>query len=274
MIEKYFPLKFKSAVKDAEDKEGLTEIRIRLTKPIIFKYGNGYEVSDVITEGKDINEIISYMSLSSLYAYKDEMKMGYITLQEGHRAGLCGKCVERDGSYNFIKEVTSINLRIAREINGVSFKYISRMIDKNVLILSPPGCGKTTFLRDSAKNLSKIGFNVGIVDERCEIAPFSGERFAFDLGVNTDVLSGYNKSQGMLMMLRTMNPDIIITDEIATKEDFEAVLKSINSGVKVVASFHASSVEEYKNRLSLMNIEKDYFDVKIFLNKNYEAVLC
>ena len=274
MIEKYFPLKFKSAIKRAELKEGLTEVRVRVKKPIIFKYGNFAEISDDITERKDIDEIISYMSLSSLYAYKDEMKMGYITLCGGHRAGLCGKCVEKQGEGTFIKDITSINIRIAREIDGVSFKFISKMIDKNVLVISPPGCGKTTFLRDSAKYLSKMGYNVGIVDERCEISPYSEQKFVFDLGINTDVLSGYNKADGMIMMLRTMNPDIIITDEIATFDDFSAVLKIINSGVKVIASFHGGSILEYKNKLKLMGVNDDYFDTKIILNKDYGAELC
>ena len=101
MIEKYFPLKFKDALKKAETKNELTEIRIRLKRPVIFKYGNHSFVSDIIPDSSDIAEIISYMSLSSLYAYKDEMKMGYITLSEGHRAGLCGKYV-RNCTESFI----------------------------------------------------------------------------------------------------------------------------------------------------------------------------
>ena len=273
MIYKYFPLKFKESVKEAETQKGLTEIRIRLNNPVIFKYGNSSFVSDIIPDSKDISEIISYMSLSSLYAYKDEMKMGYITLTEGHRAGLCGKYI-KNSDESFIKDITSINIRIAREIKGVSDSFINYCINKNVLVISPPGCGKTTFLRDMGRNFSKIGLSVGVIDERCEIAPFNGNEFVFDSGINTDVLSGCDKESGMLMMLRTMTPDVIITDEIATKGEFKAVLKIINSGVNVLASFHASSCAEYKNKLQLMDIHKDYFDTKIFLDKNYGATLC
>lgn len=282
LIYNYFPLELKSAVKAAVSNSYLTEIRVRVNKPLVFKFIYGYSFinkDNVFTKNlkeavtvslPEIEEIVSLMSENSVYAYKDEMKNGFITLNGGHRAGLCGKYAESIG----LKEITSLNIRIAREIKGVSDRLVSDIQGKNTIVIAPPGCGKTTYLRDLARNLSNSGITVGIVDERFEISPVKNASDVFDIGINTDVLRGIKKPDGMKMLLRTMNPDVIITDEIALPEDFNAVSEIINSGVKVVSSFHAGSIGEYREKLKLMGIDNDFFDVKILIDKSFEAKIC
>ncbi len=284
MIENYFPKKFSFVIKRALELKNLTEIRVRINKPLMFSFCGDKKYINVkgeITDKKedempivfkeDIVNIMALMSSSSVYAYKDEIKRGFITLKEGHRAGICGRSVN-GGEY--IKDITSINIRIARDIKRVSDKFIKNILNNSALIIAPPGCGKTTFLRDVARNLSSLNKNVAIADERCEIAPVVSANAVFDLGDNIDVLSDYKKDLGMLMLLRTMNPDVIITDEIADLSDFKAVEQIVNSGVKVVASFHGGNALEYKNRLEGMGIKRDIFPVKILLNKKFEGKLC
>ncbi len=277
MLERYFPKSIKECVCKASDSLMPEEIRLRCGRAIMlckdqkrmFVNKNGditHDASDAVyTDIKDIEDTLSLITSSSVYAYKEDMARGFITLAEGHRAGLCGECVESDGSVSYIRRVTGINIRIAREIKGCADKLKSGFINKNTLVVAPPGCGKTTLLRDIARILSGVGKNVCIADERRELAPIYNGEYVFDTGISTDVLSGCSKKSGMYMLLRSMNPDVIITDEL-TGDDMPVVCDILKSGVKVVASYHGSDEGDFLSRACGAE-----FESIIVLDKNKRA---
>lgn len=204
-----------------------------------------FEKGIIVTDA-DIKRAMELITKFSLYAYENEIKNGYVTLLGGHRVGICGNAQTSDGKISHLKNIQSLNFRFSREIIGISNKYMPKIfIDgeiKNTVIVSPPMCGKTTILRDIARNLSLLGKRVSIIDERGEIASASNGKSPFDLGLGCDILSGVPKAEGMLFMLRSMSPDVIITDEIGAKEDFYALAEIKKRGVSVITSLHGKDV--------------------------------
>ena len=202
----------------------------------------------------DFKTMIDRMCQSSVYAAQNDLCRGFITLPGGHRVGVCGKAAQRGGEIISLSDISSVNIRISREIKGAADRIIGLIWDgrslHNTLIISPPACGKTTLLRDAARLLGGglYNFKVGIADERCEIAAVSGGVPLNDVGPLTDVYSNCPKPEGMEMLLRSMGPDIIITDEIGTKADEEAARHIINAGVKLICSAHAYDIEDLKRR--------------------------
>ena len=265
---------------DAEILDNLEEIRLRAKKPLMVFYKN----SDwfVSTEGKlskdinaayyviqlDIIKSIELMSENSVYAYQDEIKAGYLTLRGGHRVGLSGKVILHEGQIKNIKDFNGINIRVAKEVRGCSEHIIKYIIKNssdiyNTLIIGPPQCGKTTILRDLARTISNgnqsldfSGLKIGIVDERSEIAACCKGIPQNDVGFRTDIMDGCPKTLGMEMLLRSMSPTIIITDEIGTHGDKDAILKVLNSGVKIIASAHGYNITELKMREELLALIK------------------
>lgn len=205
------------------------------------KLTKNFENAIIIT-ASDIKRGLELITHSSVYAYEDEIRAGYITLPGGHRVGICGDAVTENGKIMHMRWIQSLNYRIAREIIGAADCVIDKISDgnriKNTIIISPPMCGKTTLLRDIARQLSLKGKKVSITDERSEIAALSGGISPFDLGAGCDVLSGVNKADGMLLMLRSMSPDVIITDELGGKEDFDAIAEIKKRGVSIITSLH------------------------------------
>lgn len=237
------------------DMDRLCEIRLRAGMPmalvlldgILYITKNG-KITDDYKEGvrvssQDIKRGMELITRSSVYAFSEDIKNGFITLEKGHRVGISGDAVVENGKVSHIKCVQSLNYRYAREVIGASDKVMDRIVwgnrIKNTLIVSPPMCGKTTMLRDIARNLSLLGKKVSIVDERGEIAALSHGIPSFSLGANCDVLSGVNKAEGMLLMLRAMSPDVIITDEIGGREDFDAISEIKKRGVAIITSLHS-----------------------------------
>lgn len=233
----------------------LCEVRLRAGMPmalvcldgICYVTKNGsitkdYQDGVMVTSG-DIKRGMELITRSSVYAFSEDIKNGFITLPKGHRVGISGDAVISGGEISHMKYVQSLNYRYAREVIGSADKAMDRIIDgtriKNTLIVSPPMCGKTTMLRDIARNLSLLGKKVSIVDERGEIAALSCGVPSFSLGANCDVLAGVNKAEGMLLMLRAMSPDVIITDEIGGKEDFDAIAEIKKRGVAIITSLHS-----------------------------------
>ncbi len=200
----------------------------------------------VVTAG-DIRRGLELVTRSSVYAFENEIRSGFVTLSGGHRVGISGDAVCENGKISHIRTVQSLNYRFAREVIGAADCVMDRIFDgqsiKNTLIVSPPMCGKTTMLRDIARQLSASGKKVSIVDERGEIAALSLGASPFELGANCDVLSGAQKAEGMLIMLRSMSPDVIITDEIGGEEDFEAIREIKKRGVKVITSLHGTDAD-------------------------------
>lgn len=257
------------------------EIRITLEKPMFIRFSDGdYYITQkgvlsqtaentVTAQRRHIDEILEKITKSSLYSVKDEIKNAYITTEGGHRVGLCGTAVVSDDKVEFIKNISALNIRIATEHKGVSDGVMSDLTAdgvKNTLIISPPGCGKTTFLRDIIRNISNMGICVSVADERCEIAAMSRGISPFDLGDHTTVYENCLKSYSMMSLLRSMAPEVIATDELGTAADAEAVMKIINSGVSVIATVHSKNIDMLKKRAEFGQI-LPFFDKAITLSK-------
>ncbi|OPF51587.1 stage III sporulation protein AA [Clostridium baratii] len=253
-----FPPKIISMLSRYKD-DGIQEIRLKINKPIII-YTNKKEIVLYYNITKeDIKYILQRISNYSIYAYEEEIKQGFITLKGGHRIGIAGECVMENNKVKTIKNIASINIRICKEILGCSKKILKYIMEndvvKNTLIISPPKCGKTTILRDVArvistgdKSLNLSGKKVTIIDERSEIgASYLGVP-QMDLGIRTDVLDNCLKTEGMLMAIRSLSPEVLICDEIGTSEDIKALNTAFNSGVNVVVTVHGSNLEDIKAR--------------------------
>jgi len=197
---------------------------------------------------QDMECVIQAAARGSFYTVQDTMKNGFITINGGHRLGICGTAVMRDGEISYIKNPSSVSVRIAHEINGVSKSVMSSLFTKkgvflNTLIVSPPAAGKTTLLRDVVRELSDAyRLRVSLVDERSELAaPLKGMS-QYDVGRYTDVLEGCPKAEGMMIMLRSMSPDIMAVDEITAPEDVRALTYAGNCGCGIVATIHGDGV--------------------------------
>lgn len=205
----------------------------------------------------DIAEMLNYISNYSLYAYKEEMKQGYITVEGGHRIGIAGGAVMEQGKIIGLHHITFLNIRVAHERKGCAetlLPYIRHVGNiYNTLILSPPGAGKTTYLRDSIRLLSEgtteiPGMKVCVVDERSEIAACHMGIPQNDLGPRTDVLDGCGKAEGMLMLLRSMSPQILAVDELGGEKDYMAVEQAVYSGSRVLGTIHAGDIRELSGK--------------------------
>jgi len=269
-ILKVLPQNISKLIKDILLEKQVQEIRIKIDKPIIINLAKGEILLPYVVKEEDMKQILVKISNYSLYAYEEEIKQGYITIRGGHRIGIAGECVLVKGEIRTIRNISSINIRICREVIGCSnelMKYISYN-DRvyNTLIVSPPKCGKTTILRDIARNISEgmpiiglRGKKVSIIDERSEIAACYNGVPQLNIGVRSDVLDNCLKREGMIMAIRSLSPDILICDEIGTKGDIEALNMAFNSGVNVVVTIHGYNIEDIYNR----NIFKDLLDNKI-----------
>ena len=250
----------------------IEEIRLRIGQPVWMLYAGtgGYLLEDGtfgkkrknahIVTALELKETMEYVSNYSMYAYESQLRQGYITIRGGHRVGIAGKVVLENGRVKTIKEIGMINIRFAREYIGCSKKIMPYVTEcgnlLSTLIISPPGGGKTTLLRDMIREMAseKEGKTVGVVDERSEIAACYLGVPQNDLGVTTDVLDGCPKAEGMLMLLRSMAPDVIAVDEIGTKEDMQAICQVANCGCKILATIHGTSIEEIRDKPFLKEI--------------------
>ena len=245
------------------------EIRIRLGKPYVI-VSEGQEHLFNVINYDEFGQVIKMLTSHSVYAVRENLKNGFITISGGHRVGFCGTCIIRSGEIYHMKDITGINVRIAKEFTGISDEFFIRINDyfDNTLIISPPGCGKTTYLRDIARTLSNNGQNVSVVDERGEIFPYDRYGCVFDNGLRCDVITGSNKSEGIRIVLRVMNPDVIVCAEISTFDDAYAVLNAAASGVKVLASMHGYGISDYNNRIDFKElVNKNFFKYFILLSK-------
>ena len=276
----YLPLKVNEIIrKPGAMAERITEIRLKKDGPVTVITDKLYYISEKggLTQNTgsclrmnmtEFNETVDKMSRRSVYAVQNELRQGYITLEGGHRVGVCGKTVIENGKIIQLSDISSLNLRIAREVRGCAQGVIDSVIMKNTLIISPPACGKTTFLRDIARMLSERMHKVGIVDERGEIAAVHKGKAGLDVGVNTDVYTNCPKSEGITMLLRSMSPDVIITDEIGSHADEEALFSSVNAGVKIVCSVHGYDREDVLRRGLLRSLmQQNIFETVIVLSR-------
>ena len=224
----------------------------------------------------DLRETVSLLSAYSLYAFEKELKQGYLTVAGGHRVGFCGKTVMENGEIRTLKQISGLNIRIAAEEKGWGEEYLPDIMEEgdvcNTLIVSPPGCGKTTLLRDLVRCLGNRMMAVSVVDERGEIAPFREGVPQMDIGLCTDVLEGCPKAAGMQMVLRSMTPNVIAVDELGNPEDMQAVQDVLRCGVKLIATAHGSDWNEIYQRSYLGNlVEQEVFERYIILSSRNGA---
>jgi len=257
----------------------LQEIRFRTGRAVMLYKREGVSYlskEDGMTRNKecalyataeDISQIVRAFCKNSVYAYQEEIKEGYITIKGGHRVGISGTAVADKGNVTNMKYLSGLNIRIAREYKGSASHLLGHILDGtriyNSIIISPPGVGKTTILRDLARQLSNR-FKVSLVDERSELAAMHMGVPQFDVGEQTDVLDAFPKATGMIHALRSLSPDVIITDEIGTEEDICAVKSLLKGGCKIVTSMHGYSIEEaMHNKKELMEL----FETAILLER-------
>jgi stage III sporulation protein AA len=252
------------------------EIRVRESRPLEISWADRYafisERGQMITQEalaykpsrQDCLTLLEILTNHSLYTFEEELRRGYITVSGGHRVGLAGRTILDQGQVKQIRDVSSFNIRIAREIQGVGQEILPYLVDQSMgnihhtLIISPPQQGKTTLIRDlarlisrgewGARNSSLTGKKVGIVDERSELAACVKGVPRFDLGPRTDVLDGCPKAEGMMMMIRSLSPEVLIVDEIGRVEDAYAIHEAVHTGIRVLATAHGASFEDVHRR--------------------------
>ena len=241
------------------DFEKLQEIRMRAEKPLMIVYDNremilpSTSTSGHLVTKEEIRETLDYVSQYSLYAYEQEMRQGFITIEGGHRVGVIGKVILEKNEVKNMQYISSINIRVAHQILGCAdslMKYITKNMKVcHTLIISPPRCGKTTMIRDIIRQISDgnryvKGCTVGVVDERSELGGCYLGVAQNQLGMRTDVLDCCPKAQGMIMLVRSMAPQVIAVDEIGTTEDIHAVEYAMQCGCRMIASIHGSGMDE------------------------------
>lgn len=252
----YFPIKIRNDIKHF-DLKYLEEIRIRNSRPIFLKIGQDEINTDCVVNTQDILETLQKICDNSIYTYQNQICNGYITIKGGHRVGITGNAVIKEGQVINISHIYSLNFRIARQVFDCSNCILKDVLDTkennifNTLIVSPPGYGKTTILRDlirkisdGVKEYSFKGINVGVVDERGEIAAMYKGIPQNDVGQRTDVLDNISKDLGMKMLVRSMSPKVIVADEIGTEEDVKAIKYAMSSGIKGIFTAHGNGLED------------------------------
>ncbi|WP_337017492.1 stage III sporulation protein AA [Oceanobacillus massiliensis] len=255
----------------------LQEIRIRLYRPIELIFDDAAEWLElVVPDNKDGTYLINQLSSFSLYRMEDELREGYITVEGGHRVGIAGRVITSSGKVKALQNITFFNIRIAKEKIGSATGLVQHIFSRkylNTLIVGPPQTGKTTLIRDLtrliASGYGKISpRKVGVIDERSEIGASLKGVPQHNLGLRTDVLDACPKSDGMMMMIRSMSPDVLVVDEIGSGEDIAALMEAINAGVTIICSIHGNDLKELKKRPSLQQLfEQQIFDRYILLDK-------
>lgn len=268
----------------------ITEIRLRIDQPVLVLTGiadrmlsaDGSFTADyaraIICRRDDIAKSLQLISRNSLYAFEQELQGGYITVSGGHRIGIAGQAIVENGKVKALKNISSLNIRFAREKKGAAdlvFPYIIRNGQiVSTLIISPPRCGKTTLLRDLIRQISTgnpccgfFGAQVGVVDERSEIAGCCDGVPTVDLGPRVDVLDGCPKAAGMMMLIRSMSPQAIVTDELGSADDARAVREALHAGVAVLASMHGSCAADIAMRPGIGELlNEQYFERLVILS--------
>lgn len=282
MLDKFLPINISNAINIYKDLIDLNEIRIRVNKPIIVSVKNkryylgihGFcdKKDAIVCDYSTVQGIVYKMCENSVYSVNDYIKNGYITLKGGVRVGISGEVVSENGKVITIKNFQGLNIRIPHLIEGCSelaLDYI--LLDKfcNTLVVSPPGAGKTTFIRDVVLQLSKrkYCYNVLIADERNEIVSSSSGETDFDLGEFCDIYTNCSKEFAIKNGIRSMNPDIVVCDELDIDKDLQTIINATNCGVKLLSTIHCDSVVNLKLKKNFDYIlDNKIFDRYIFLS--------
>lgn len=272
----------------------LQEIRLRIGKPLMF-YLNGKEYflgpegptkkqEQAWTLRKEqMDAMLEYMSAYSTYAFLEEVRQGFLTLPGGHRVGLCGKAVMEEGRIKTIRQMNGVNIRVAHQIRGCADSLMPFLYRKekplSALILSPPGCGKTTLLRDCVRQFSDggrwgEGVTVSLIDERSEIAACYQGIPQNEIGIRTDVLDCCKKAAGMELVIRSMSPKILAIDELGGVADVEALERVLHCGCRILATMHGENLEELQEKSYLKQLlEERWFKRYVVLKPGHIGVV-
>lgn len=270
-ILRLFPIELKDQIelKVSNQWSDLQEIRLRLRQPIELVFDQQVVwIEKSVLSHRDCMFILNQISEFSLYRMEDELREGYMTIEGGHRVGLAGRVNTLAGYVKAIQHITFFNIRIAKEKVGVALPIMPYLYESeyfNTLFVGPPQTGKTTFIRDVSRLIATGWRNisarkVGVIDERSEIGASIKGVPQHDVGLRTDVMDACPKAEGMMMLIRSMSPEVIIVDEIGSHHDVEALMEAIHAGVTVICTIHGQTVEELKNRPSLQSL----FTQKVF----------
>lgn len=291
-VSRIFPAHLRTVI--GQVPKPVMEIRMRVGQPfsMILEDGREYEpglpetklahetAGGIVIKSSDIRETMERVSNYSLYAYEEELRQGYITIPGGHRVGMAGRVICENGRIKGMKYLSSINVRVAREVRGCGDRILPWLFDQNrelqhTLIVSPPRKGKTTLLRDLIRQISDRGYIVGVADERSEIGACYQGIPQNDLGKRTDVMDACPKAEGMMMLIRTMAPQVVAVDEIGSAAETQAMEYAMNCGCRILATVHGSSFEELHRKPIWQQLMQEHWFERYILLKNIgEMVVC
>lgn len=259
----YLPERLRKAV--AAVNTDITEIRIRRERPLVIMQNNKMyfltaegNLNDSFSNGcitvsaTEIESVFYSVCRNSVHSFQADICNGFITIEGGHRVGLCGTAVIRDGRIQNVKDINGLNIRISREVIGSGEDVFNSVFCcglKNVLIAGAPSSGKTTILRDLCRLLGDK-YRVSIIDERSELAAVCKGVPQNNIGINSDIFDGFSKQSGLETAVRVMSPDIIVFDEAGSENEFEYMRYAMTCGVRICASIHAFSVEDVRRKLA------------------------
>ena len=278
-VTRYFPSRLASALNEVKY-GGISEIRLRISRPpaltsqngILYLMSSGGVSSDpskaMTVTADEIRKVFDAVCQYSLHSWHSQIAQCCVTVPGGHRVGISGTAVISGDKIETVRDIGSINFRIAREISGAADSIMSTAMNgrlKSILLCGRPGSGKTTVLRDLCRQIGNK-YPVALIDERCELAACSRGAPQNDVGLNTDVFTGFSKADGILTALRVMSPRMIICDEIGGDDDVSALLASGNCGIYTAATVHAGSAEDIFRRQNIKRlIDADIFDCFAFI---------
>lgn len=269
--------------------QNIYEIRIRINTPIYLKTVQGnyfisynkcshmYNDTFYKVSKNDINHTMAALTSYSMHAYENEIKRGYITIQGGHRVGICGDCIYSENNFSGFKNITSFNIRIAKDFHNCTNNYYKYIIKNNkqiynTLIAGPPLSGKTTFIRELTRKLSDgitnpefYGCDITVIDERGEIASQYNGIPQIYIGTRTDILSYCMKKEGFFMSIRSLAPKIIVSDELGSIEDFEIIQYALKSGVKIITTAHCFDINDLYDNIYIKKILDNKFIERIII---------
>lgn len=272
----FLPPRFRGKAMEmsADIKERAEEFRLRSGQKmtVLLPEGEIEIESESPVRHEELNGVLEIATGGSVHSEADNIKRGFITVAGGHRIGICGTAVVKNDEMTYIKDISSVSVRIAKEFKGSAQTLIDFLVEdgkfRSTLIISPPGYGKTTLLRDLIRLLSR-DFRVAVADERGEIAAKYKGVPQFDVGSHTDVMEGVNKAKAMMLMLRAMSPQIIAVDEITASEDIKAISCAANCGVGLLATAHGDDLHSLCSRpLYKELLKQNVFEHAVVLQKN------